>query len=204
VQAVTDWVIWLMDTFGGVGAGLAIALENVFPPIPSELILPLAGFAASQGSIGLAEALMWTTAGSVVGALALYGLGAGLGLRRMRAVAARLPLVTVEDLDKTQAWFERHGGKAVFFGRMVPLFRSFVSIPAGVHRMPLRKFTLLTFAGSGVWNTLFVLAGYLLGENWHIIDRYAELFQTVVLVAVAAALAQFVVRRGRASRRAPG
>src|SRR5687768_4822684 len=116
-----------MDTFGGVGAGLAIALENVFPPIPSELILPLAGFAASQGSIGLAEALMWTTAGSVVGALALYGLGAGLGLRRMRAVAARLPLVTVEDLDKTQAWFERHGGKAVFFGRMVPLFRSFVS-----------------------------------------------------------------------------
>jgi membrane protein DedA with SNARE-associated domain len=201
VQAVSDWAVKLMDTLGGVGAGIAIALENFFPPIPSEAILPLAGFAASQGTITLVEALIWTTAGSVVGALALYALGALLGRRRTRALLGKIPLVKVEDIDRGQEWFERHGSKAVFFGRMVPVVRSFISIPAGIERMPVLRFALLTCAGSAIWNTLFVVAGYQLGENWHVVERYAGIFEKVVLAAVVLAIAVVVVRRVREHRR---
>src|SRR5690606_27512961 len=134
---------------------------------------PMAGLAASHGSFTLAEALLWTTAGSVVGALLLYGLGAWLGLRRLRTIATRLPLLHVEDVDRTVAWFARHGGKAVFFGRMIPIFRSVISIPAGVVRMPLWRFCLLSLAGSAVWNSAFVLAGFFLCESWHVVEAYA-------------------------------
>ena len=194
-DTIADWAVNLMNTLGGPGAGLAIALENLFPPLPSEVILPLAGFAASRGELSLAGALFWTTLGSVVGALVLYGLGAGFGRDRVRAVAARLPLINLADIDRTEAWFARHGGKAVFLGRMVPIFRSVISLPAGVERMPMRRFLLYTTAGSALWNTVFVLAGYLLGENWELVERYAGVLQKVVIVVVLAAVAWFLVRR---------
>ena len=136
---VADWAVSVMETIGAPGAGLAIALENLFPPLPSEVILPLAGFTASQGNFSLVAALIWTTLGSVIGAWALYGLGAWLGRRRMRALVSKVPLVDLEDVDKVEAWFNRHGAKAVFFGRMIPIFRSLISIPAGIERMPDRK-----------------------------------------------------------------
>ncbi|WP_242088825.1 DedA family protein, partial [Microbacterium lacticum] len=140
------------------------------------------------------------TAGSVVGAFALYGIGAVLGLDRLRALVKRLPLLHVDDVDRTVAWFGRHGGKAVFFGRMLPIFRSLISIPAGVVRMPLWRFGLLTLAGSFVWNTVFVLSGYLLGEQWHIVEEYAGILQYVVIAAAAAALVWFAVARVRRLR----
>ncbi|WP_438491186.1 DedA family protein [Streptomyces asiaticus] len=136
-DGIAGWAADLVDAMGGPGAGLAIALENLFPPLPSEVILPLTGFAAGQGVISLASALFWTTLGSVVGALVLYGIGMLVGRRRMHAIWAKLPLVKTSDLDRTGQWFERHGTKAVFIGRMVPIFRSLISIPAGVERMPL-------------------------------------------------------------------
>ena len=108
-----------------------------------------------------------------------------------------MPLLHPEDIDRTVAWFHKHGGKAVFFGRMVPLFRSFISIPAGVTRMPLWRFVLLTAAGSLLWNAIFVLAGYFLGESWHIVEQYAEVFQVIVIVGVAAGIAWFVYARVR-------
>ena len=186
-----------MEKLGGPGAGLAIALENLFPPLPSEVILPLAGFAASRGDLSLWGALFWTTFGSVTGAVALYGLGAWFGRARMRAIAARLPLVRLADLDRTEAWFARHGGKAVFFGRMIPIFRSLVSLPAGIERMPSGRFLLYTTAGSLIWNTVFVLAGYLLGENWPRVEAYAGFLQRGVIIVVVAAVAWFVVTRLR-------
>lgn len=160
LDGIAQWAVSLMDTIGAPGAGLAIALENLFPPLPSEIILPLAGFSAARGTFSLAEALLWTTLGSVVGALALYSLGAWLGAERLKAITRRLPLMQVSDVEKAEAWFARHGGKAVLLGRMIPLFRSLISIPAGVERMPLARFTLLTALGSAVWNTIFVVAGY--------------------------------------------
>ncbi|WP_374198016.1 DedA family protein [Microbacterium schleiferi] len=194
-----------MEIIGPAGAGLAIALENIFPPLPSEVILPMAGLSASRGSFSLAEALIWTTLGSVVGAFLLYGIGAWLGVDRLRTIAAKVPLLRPDDIDRTVAWFHRHGGKAVFFGRMVPIFRSLISIPAGVTRMPLWKFGLLTFAGSALWNTIFVLAGFLLGEAWPVIERYADILQYVVIAAVVVGIAWFLVVRIRtlvADRRA--
>ncbi|MQY03540.1 DedA family protein [Actinomadura macrotermitis] len=188
---MTDWLLDLMETLGAPGAGLAIALENLFPPLPSEVILPLAGFTASKGEMNLAAVLLWTTAGSVLGALALYWAGALLGRDRTLALAARVPLLKVSDIDRTEAWFLRHGHKAVFFGRMIPLFRSLISIPAGVERMPVATFTVLTTAGSLIWNTVFVLAGYTLGENWELVGTYVGLGTNVVIALVALALAVF-------------
>jgi len=200
LTTLVDAVVSLMDVIGAPGAGIAIATENLFPPLPSEVILPMAGLAASRGSFSLVEALVWTTAGSVVGAFLLYGIGAWLGLGRLRAIAARVPLLHVEDIDRTVAWFSRHGGKAVFFGRMIPIFRSLISIPAGLVRMPLWRFGLLTLAGSAVWNTVFVLAGFFLGESWHVVETYADILQYVVIVGTVAGVGWFLVTRVRQLR----
>jgi membrane protein DedA with SNARE-associated domain len=202
LTGVAGWAVDLMERLGGVGAGLAIALENLFPPLPSEIILPLAGFTASRGDFSLAEALIWTTLGSVVGAVALYWIGAVFGRRRMRAIAVHVPLVKLGDIDRAEEWFERHGHKAVFFGRMVPIFRSFISVPAGIERMPLLTFVALTTAGSAIWNTAFVLAGYFLGERWHEVEPYAGTLQNVVIGAVLLAVAYFVTSRFVRARRA--
>ncbi|MDQ0641997.1 DedA family protein [Microbacterium murale] len=201
LNAIAAWAVSLMETLGGLGAGVAIAAENLFPPLPSEVILPLAGFAAAQGTLGLVEVLIWTTVGSIVGALALYGIGAWLGRRRMYAIVERMPLIKTADVERTEAWFERHGSKAVFFGRMIPIFRSLISIPAGIERMPLLRFTLLTAAGSAIWNTIFVLAGFYLGANWHIVEDYAGVFQKVVIAVVVVAVAVWIVVRVRQVRR---
>ncbi|WP_197420377.1 DedA family protein [Mycobacterium sp. NAZ190054] len=190
-----------MDRLGGPGAGLAIFLENLFPPLPSEVILPMAGFAARLGRLSAWEAIMWTTLGSVLGAWVIYFLGAWLGHERMRRLAMRIPLVDTEDIDKATAWFARHGTKSVFFGRMLPLFRSGISVPAGTERMNFLVFTLFTSLGSLIWNSVFVGAGYGLGANWHRVEPYASTFQSVVLAAVVAAVAWFVVSRLR--RRKP-
>lgn len=202
LNAIASWAVSLMETLGGVGAGIAIALENLFPPLPSEIILPLAGFTAARGTLGLVEVLIWTTVGSIVGALALYGLGAWLGRRRLYAIADRMPLIKLEDVERAEAWFDRHGSKAVFFGRMIPIFRSLISIPAGVERMPLLRFGLLTAAGSAIWNTIFVLAGFYLGANWHIVEEYAGIFQKLVIVVVVVAVVVWVALRIRQIRRA--
>lgn len=192
---IIDWVVNLMDALGAPGVGLAIALENVFPPLPSEVFLPLAGFAAARGEMSVTAAIAWTTAGSLAGALVLYGVGATLGRRRLRAVVDRMPLVSLHDLDRAEDWFARHGAKAVFLGRMVPLVRSLISVPAGVERMPLALFAALTAAGSLIWNTGFVLAGYALGANWGVVERYTGVASKVVLAVAVLAVLVFVGRR---------
>ncbi|MFE0427108.1 DedA family protein [Streptomyces sp. NPDC058953] len=205
-SSAPGWINSLMDTLGAPGAGIAIALENLFPPLPSEVILPLAGFAASTGQMNLIAALIWTTVGSVVGAWALYGVGAALGRDRTVAIASKLPLLKVSDIEKTEAWFAKHGPKAVFFGRMIPIFRSLISVPAGVERMSVPLFLVLTTVGSAIWNTIFVMAGYLLGENWESVTGYVSTYSKVVLVfAVLAVIGFFVVRMmksGSGNRRA--
>jgi membrane protein DedA with SNARE-associated domain len=198
---IADWAVGVMETIGAPGAGLLVALENLFPPLPSEVILPLAGFTASQGSFTVGGAIFWTTLGAVVGAIALYWIGAALGRRRLRAIVDRMPLVDLHDLDRTEEWFDRHGKAAVFFGRMIPVFRSLISIPAGIERMSFGAFVLLSTAGSLIWNTVFVLAGYYLGENWHVAEQYAGVFSRTVVVLAAAFLLWWVVKRVLRNRR---
>lgn len=191
----------LMDKLGGPGAALLVGIDNIFPPMPSELVLPLAGFSASQGTMSLFMALFWTTLGSVAGALLTYWIGAWLGRDRVRSLIIRAPLMKASDFDRTERWFQKHGTKAVFFGRMVPLFRSLISLPAGVERMPMWQFLSLTTLGSLIWNSGFVVAGYLLGANWQVVDEYAGIFQKVVIAAVAVAIVLFVTVRVRDRRR---
>lgn len=192
---VTDWAVALMETLGGPGAGLLIAAENLFPPIPSEVVLPLAGFTASRGQLSLVSALVWTIAGSLTGAVILYWLGATLGRDRLRRIVDQAPLLHTRDLDRGEAWFARRGGAAVLIGRFIPVVRSVISVPAGVERMPLPRFLFYTALGSGIWNTTFVLAGYHLGEQWPIVETYVGLYSRVVVVLAAVALLTFVIIR---------
>jgi len=193
--AVADWATRIMDVLGSPGAGLANAADSIIPILPSEVILPLAGFAANKGTINLYAALIWTTIGSIVGSLIMYYIGAAFGRDRVIAWAAKIPLVKVSEIERTEAWFTKHGAKTVFFGRMVPVFRSLISIPAGVQRMPLPKFILYTALGSAIWNTIFVMAGYGLGANWDIVEKYAHYFTYLVVFLIVAAVAYFVTSR---------
>ena len=201
-SGLAGWTVDLMDQLGLFGAALAVSLDNFFPPIPSEIILPLAGFAASQGTFSLAGALAATTIGSVFGASVLYWLGAIFGRDRAMWVFDKTPLLKVSDLERTEAWFAKHGGKAVFFGRMVPIFRSLISIPAGVERMSFTLFFVLTTLGSLIWNSIFVVAGYRLGENWDAVEPYASVFQKLVIGLVLLVVGGFAAIRIREQLRA--
>ena len=178
LTGIAAWAVGIMTALGGPGAALLIALENLFPPLPSEVFLPLAGFSAGTGSSSMTvlSAILWCTSGSVVGAWALYGVGAWLGRERTRRILAKMPLVKTSDIDRTEAFFQRWGGWTVFTGRMVPVFRSLISIPAGITRMNPWQFTLLTTAGAAIWNTILIGAGYLLGANWTVVEGYVDVF----------------------------
>jgi membrane protein DedA with SNARE-associated domain len=194
-DAIATWATDVMELLGAPGAGLLIALENLFPPLPSEVVLPLAGFTASRGGMSLLAAIVWTTTGSLVGAMVLYAIGAMVGRERLRAIVARVPLLTLKDLDRSEAWFARHGRKAVLLGRMVPIFRSLISVPAGIERMSLGVFVLFTTLGSLIWNTTFILAGYVLGQSWRVVEEYVGMYSKGVLALVVAALVGFVAVR---------
>src|SRR5918998_643161 len=164
--------------------------------------MPLGADADPGGISGWAIRIMETLGAPGAGlAVVLYWIGALIGRERTRAIAARLPLIKVSDIDRTEAWFQRHGRKTVFFGRMIPLFRSFVSIPAGIERMPMATFLLFTTLGSLIWNSVFVVAGYVLGENRQVIEDYAGTYQNAVLAAGFLGVAAFVVVRARVARR---
>lgn len=201
---IQEWVVAVMRAIGAPGVGVATALETVFPPVPSEVVLPLAGFTASQGHYGFGAAVAWATAGSVAGALLLYYAGAVWGVERLYALADRLPLVSHDDVERSIDWFERHGRTAVFVGRFVPGVRSLISIPAGVHRMRLVPFTLWTTLGSLIWNIALIGAGYELGAQWHVVERWVGEAANAIYVVLGVALTVVVaqrVRKRRARRR---
>ncbi|ATG51077.1 hypothetical protein CFK38_05665 [Brachybacterium vulturis] len=191
---IVDWAVETMDSLGALGVFLLIFLENVFPPIPSEVILPLAGVAAAGPNNTYPVMLLASVAGSLIGAWMLYGLGRLLGPVRLRKIVIRLPLVHVGDYDKSVDFMDRHGFKAIFFGRFVPGIRSLISIPAGLYAMPIGMFTLLTGAGSAIWNSIFLTIGYYMGSNWTVIEPYTDVFSNVAYAIVALVIVVFVVR----------
>jgi membrane protein DedA with SNARE-associated domain len=199
---LVGWVLDLMEHLGEVGVGVAVFLETFLPPIPSEAVLPVAGYLAYDGRMDPWLAVLGATAGSVAGAWVWWALGAALGPERTRALVSRIPLMHGEDVDKAQAFFDRHGTAAVLGGRCVPLVRSFVSIPAGIARMPFWRFTVYTTIGSAVWNGLWIGLGFALGPAMEpVLTRWSGVLSNVVVVLVVAATAWFVVRRVRLERR---
>lgn len=190
-------VVDLFAALGEPGVGLAILLEVVVPPIPSEAVLPLAGFASTGDQVAFVAVVAWATAGSVVGALLLYGLGAWLGVARVEALWGRVPLSDPDDVRRAVALFERHGDVAVLGGRVLPFVRSAVSVPAGVAGMPLGRFVVLTAIGSGAWNVALVGAGRVLGDRWTMIAPWLGWFGWIVVAACLAAGAVLVARRLR-------
>jgi len=198
LDGLVDWVTSVVETLGYGGVAFLVALENLFPPIPSEVVLPLAGFVSAGGDASLVGMVIAATIGSMVGAFILYAISAAIGPVRLRALVVRYGRwfgLDEADLDKTEGWFDRRASLAVLLCRCVPLMRSLVSIPAGFRRMPLAPFTLFTLIGSLVWNVLLIGAGYLLGEQWHRVEQPLELFQRLVLVVIGLAVVWFVWRR---------
>ncbi|MCA2213472.1 DedA family protein [Jidongwangia harbinensis] len=197
---LTGWVASVIQSLGEVGVGLLVALENLIPPIPSEIVLSMGGYLASEGAVNVVGVWVAATLGSVLGALALYGLGYGLGEDRLRRWLDRIPLVDSDDLDTADNWFERHAKSAVLFGRMAPVVRSLVSIPAGANHMRVGLFTLLTAIGSGVWNLLFVGGGYALGSQWQQVEQYSRYFDYAIWAFFAIAIGSWVVKKLRKRR----
>lgn len=207
IDEIANWAADVIESLGYIGVTLLIVLENIFPPIPSEAILPLAGFLAGQGRMWLPAVILAATLGAVVGALILYFAGGWFGDARLRWLIRRYGrwfAVTENDLDKANEWFDRHGGKAVMICRMVPIVRSLVSIPAGLRRMNLLAFILYTAIGSGLWNSILILAGWWLGDNWEEVGHYVDYLEYPVIIAIVAGLAWFIWKRKISpSRRAP-
>lgn len=198
LDGLVEWVTSVVETLGYGGVAFLVALENLFPPIPSEVVLPLAGFVAANGDASFWGMVAAATIGSMVGAFLLYGISAAIGPVRLRALVVRYGKwfrLDESDLDRTEGWFDRRANTAVLLCRCVPLMRSLISIPAGFRRMSLVPFTLYTLLGSLVWNVILVGAGYLLGERWSQVEGPLELFKNAVLVAIAAAIAWYVWRR---------
>jgi membrane protein DedA with SNARE-associated domain len=202
LTGLAGWVVGVIEQLGPLGVGLVVALENLFPPIPSEVVLPVAGYVASQGRMSLVGAVVAATGGAVAGAWVLYGLGAWFGRARLRRWLEAVPLMEVEDLDRAEAWFDRHGGAAVLIGRCVPVVRSLVSVPAGLERMPQRRFLLCTAVGSAVWNSVLIVGGYVLGSRWEDIGRYSDVINYAVYAAIVLVVVRFVWTRLRRRRAA--
>ena len=195
-----QWAADVLDSFGSLGLVLLLLIENLFPPIPSEVILPLAGFLVSRGDLGIAQALFAATLGSLLGAYILYALG-HWGGRPLVLRYGRILHIGERDLDHAEGWFERYGSVVVFFARMVPGARSIVSVPAGMLHMPLVRFTLLTAFGSAFWNALLIGAGWFLGNNWtqvtDVVGQVSNIVVALVVIGVVALAVTWYVRRKR-------
>jgi len=184
---MADWIIQMMESLGYLGIGMLMFLENLFPPIPSELIMPLAGFTVSQGKMSFLPAIAAGTLGTVLGALPWYFAGYYFGETRLKAWADRYGrwiTVSSADIERAVKWFNRRGGRAVFLGRLVPGVRTLISLPAGLAEMNFPLFLLYSTAGTVLWTALLTWLGYALGENYSAVEQYLGPVSKIVLVTL--------------------
>ena len=202
-DAISEWAIRTMESLGYVGIGLLMFLENLFPPIPSELIMPLAGFTVAQGKMQLVPAIVAGVLGTILGAFPWYYLGKLLGENRIKRWIDKHGKwlgISSEEIDKSQRWFYRHGNKAVFFGRLVPGIRTLISLPAGFSHMPMAQFLIYSTLGTTAWVGFLTMAGYKLGEHYDLVDRYLAPVSKIVLVLVIVAFVVWIVRHRRSKQ----
>ena len=197
-----DWAADFIDAIGLLGVAALVALENVFPPIPSELVLLLTGFNVSETRFGYVGAVVFATIGSVVGAYFLYGIGRLLSEDRLESFLAgigRFVGLKKSDVHKGFQWFERHGSAVVLFGRLIPVVRSVVSIPAGAEKLPLVRFSMLTALGSLVWNAIWIAVGWGLGDQWKKAGTWGDYIQYGAVAVILVVLVVVIVRARRKS-----
>jgi membrane protein DedA with SNARE-associated domain len=200
---MAEWVISLMSSLGYWGIGLLMFLENLFPPIPSELIMPLAGFTVAQGKMNFGVAVFAGTVGTMVGTYVWYYLGRVVNHHRLQAWTDRYGKwirVTAQDIDRVNNWFNKHGSKAVFFGRMVPGVRTLISLPAGINNMPVTTFTIYSTIGTLIWTLALTAAGFLLGENYASIEQYIAPISKLVLFGLIGLIAYVIFKKMRSSQ----
>lgn len=200
MEQIGGWIEELIVTMGYPGIVLVMAVENIFPPIPSELVLPLAGALSASDELNYWGAVSAAVVGSLIGAVVLYSIGSvarQAGVRRLVAVYGKYLFISEQDLDRGAAWFRRYGEAVIFFGRLVPIIRSIISIPAGYTRMPLGRFLLYTTAGTALWSLFLTYVGRVLGENWAEIRTFMEPYENGTLVVLVLAALGFVVWRAR-------
>lgn len=184
---MANWIIEMMELYGYVGVFFMIALENLFPPIPSEVILLFGGFMTTYTNLQVLGVIITATTGSVIGAIILYRVGFIFSVDRLEVAVDRWGAVlrlTKEDLHRASDWFEKYGYWAVLFGRMVPLVRSLISIPAGMSKMTFWVFLLFTMIGTIIWNTILVFLGAFLGASWQDILRLLEVYSFIVYILI--------------------
>jgi membrane protein DedA with SNARE-associated domain len=192
-----DWITRTITFFSYPGVALLMFLENIFPPLPSELIMPLAGYTATRGELNMVGVIVAGTIGSVLGALPLYWIGRKLGKERILAWVDRhgcWVAVSRQEIERATEWFDRHGGVAVFFCRLVPGIRSLISLPAGIEEMSLGSFLLYTTLGAGLWSAALAAAGYMLAENYGLVDQYLGPVSMVVIGLIVVAFVARVIR----------
>ena len=199
-SGLTGFAADVLTQLGDIGVGVLVFLEVLVPPIPSEVILPFAGYLSQSGDLTLGWLIVWSTLASWIGALLLYWLGAAIGIERAVRLLAATKLVSRGDLDRGVAWFQRSGGWTVLVGRMVPGVRSLISIPAGATRMNLARFSVYTIVGSGLWNTLLIGVGALLGTQHEQLEHLLGYLDYAVYSALAIAVGVLVLRRIREAR----
>lgn len=193
-----EWITNTMNSLGYAGIGLLMFLENLFPPIPSELIMPLAGFTVAQGKMEFAPVVMAGVVGTILGALPWYYAGKLLGEKRLKSLANRYGKwlgISAKDIEKSKTWFNKHGNTAVLLCRLVPGVRTLISIPAGMSSMPVLPFLVFSTLGTLLWVGLLTYSGYALGNNYHLVEEYIGPISKIVLVALIVAFVVWVVRR---------
>ncbi|MED4401250.1 DedA family protein [Metabacillus fastidiosus] len=190
-----NWITEFMEQFGYFGIFLMIALENVFPPIPSEVILTFGGYMTTISGLSVVGVVIAATAGSVCGAVILYGIGLLLDVERLEKIIdkwGRFLRVTREDIYKADAWFDKYGYWTVFFCRMVPLIRSLISIPAGMSNMKFSLFLIFTTAGTLIWNIVLVMVGAAVGESWEDIVHYMDIYSNITYAVIGVGIVLFL------------
>ena len=181
-----EFILSMINQFGYIGVFLLIAIENIFPPIPSEVILLFGGFMTTYSELNIVLMIIFATLGSLIGAIVLYYIGKILNKERLKKIIdgkiGKILRLKNSDIDKADEWFDKKGNKTVFFCRFIPIVRSLISIPAGMSEMPLGKFFLYTTTGSLIWNTVLIIIGAIVGEKWESILNIFDTYSNIVLV----------------------
>lgn len=196
-------ILNLMNQFGYFGVFFLIAFENIFPPIPSEVILAFGGFMTTYTNLSVPFVIIAATLGSLVGAYVLYFIGKILNKERLKKIVSgkvgKVLHLKAEDIEKADEWFDRKGNLTVFFCRFIPIVRSLISIPAGMSEMPLFKFTCYTVIGSAIWNTVLVVLGSIMGENWtkivSVMDEYSHIVLWILIAVVILVIVFFFLKK---------